>query len=340
MGEKKDGTAQHWNTAIDAKRNNEKKQQQNLLRDVIVAVLKRWWLVVIVTLVFGGAMFAYGKTHDSTSYRATVKMYVNTGVSIGSSGVTISAGDVITAQSMVYTYNEIINTNKLMRTVITQLREDYCKWDDAKSDFQKEYLAKYGEECPEEILEEQKELYYQAHERERFYMEAITPAWLRARCVVSPLNETEVFTVTFSDDDINRCMEVVNTIAHVLEDGGIQKIINGADVKIVDESEWQDVIVVKVSYRKWVLAAAALGFLLSAGYAAFSGVILNDAIESDEWITETFGGKYPLLGSVPDTSNNRRSGYGYRNRYNSKRYYRYYYYSTDDRGSSKSRKSK
>lgn len=81
------------------------------LKDLLFSFLRWWWTFLLSGAICGILMFAYCNVHYVPVYRATAKMYVNNNsVTIGSSQVSITSGDLTASQALVDTYCEILKT--------------------------------------------------------------------------------------------------------------------------------------------------------------------------------------------------------------------------------------
>lgn len=90
------------------------------------ALWKRLWLVVLVTLICGALAFSYTYFLVTPLYKATAMMYVNnSAISVGSTKVSISAGDLAASQSLVDTYTVILKTRGTLNEVISRTGVPY-----------------------------------------------------------------------------------------------------------------------------------------------------------------------------------------------------------------------
>lgn len=96
------------------------------LRDVVFSILRRWWLVAICTVLCVAVVFTMFFVNYTPKYTATAKMYVNNeSISIGSTKVSVSTGDISASQSLVNTYCEILKTRLTLGVVIDELKSQY-----------------------------------------------------------------------------------------------------------------------------------------------------------------------------------------------------------------------
>ncbi len=90
------------------------------------ALWKRFWLIMLVTLLCGALAFSYTFFLVTPLYKATAMMYVNnSAISVGSTKVSISAGDLAASQSLVDTYTVILKTRGTLNEVISRTGVPY-----------------------------------------------------------------------------------------------------------------------------------------------------------------------------------------------------------------------
>ena len=104
----------------------------------------------------------------------------------------------------------------------------------------------------------------------------------------------------------------------------IEGIIEGSSVKTVDEAVEGKQLSSGITTKS--LLGAAIGLLLSAIFFFVYDAIINDTLQSDEWMADAFKDEIPLLAVIPDV--NYAGGKGYR-RY---KYYRHSYYESKTEG--------
>lgn len=146
---------------------------------------------------------------------------------------------------------------------------------------------------------------------------------------VSPVNNTEIFSVTVQSSDPAEACKIANTIVRVLPDR-ISSIIQGCSVSVVDMAV-EPRTPTSPSYPKNIVIGMLLGFIFSAAFVVITD-IFNDRIDSDEWITETFGEELPLLAACPDSNDTSSHKYGRYGRYSNYGYGSYYSDSRDKDG--------
>lgn len=83
------------------------------LKMAMTALAKRWWIILLATLVGGLIMLGYARYNYSPQYRATIKLYVTNNTTAGNVTV-ISTSDIVAAQTLIPTYNEILLTRDFL----------------------------------------------------------------------------------------------------------------------------------------------------------------------------------------------------------------------------------
>ena len=106
-------------------------QYEITIYELFVVLLKRWWIIAVATVVFFTSVYGYYSAKYVPKYTATAKMYVNNNsVNIGAAQVSITNGDLQTAQSLVSVYGEILKTHLVLDIVGADLEKygykGYC----------------------------------------------------------------------------------------------------------------------------------------------------------------------------------------------------------------------
>lgn len=138
----------------------------------------------------------------------------------------------------------------------------------------------------------------------------------------SAVNGTEIFSVKVKSHDPDEARIIANTIVEVLPER-ISSIIQGCSVSVVDLAVTPQTPT-SPSYPKNLAIGMVIGFILCGAVIVLLD-IFNDAIDSEEWINNTFGEEMPLLASCPDANDTSTHKYGRYGRYGR---YRKYGYST------------
>ncbi len=107
------------------KKQNEQVYEIDLLH-LIKVLWQRAWIIILATFLAGAMAFCYARFLIEPSYSSTAMMYVNnSSISIGSTNVSISSGELSAAQSLVDTYLVILKSRTTLNEVIRQSGVDY-----------------------------------------------------------------------------------------------------------------------------------------------------------------------------------------------------------------------
>ena len=142
---------------------------------------------------------------------------------------------------------------------------------------------------------------------------------LRKMISAEPMEDTEVFSISVYSENPAEACKIANAILKVLP-GRITEIIDGTSARIVDTAV-TDYLIVSPEYFKHLLAGMLLGFAIMSAFVVLRE-LMDDKIQSDEWIKNTFKEEFPLLSVIPDDKS-LSSRYG---RYYYRRYGNYYKY--------------
>ena len=132
------------------------------------------------------------------------------------------------------------------------------------------------------------------------------------------VNETEVFYISIVSRDPGESKAIVNTIVKVLPEK-IAGILEGSSVRTVDEAVEGKQLSSGITLK--TVIGALIGLVASCAFFFVYDVIINDTLQSDDWMNDAFKGELPLLAVIPDVN---YSG--------GKRYGRYKYYRHDYSG--------
>ena len=130
------------------------------------------------------------------------------------------------------------------------------------------------------------------------------------------VNETEVFyiTVQITEDGDEaklgqKAINIANAIATMLPDR-IAGIMSGTSPKVLDEAFYPSKS--SPSYVKNVVIGAGIGLIVAVFLVYLFNVLLNDVVDSEDWVAERFDKKFPNLGSVPDVNSSFGHKYSYK----------------------------
>ncbi len=137
---------------------------------------------------------------------------------------------------------------------------------------------------------------------------------LRGMIKSEAVEDSRIFTITATSDNANEAMLVAEVVAAAFKKDA--ELFTKSEVGIVDNPTLSTSPVSK-GYGRNVLIGFALGLILGFAYAIFVGIV-NDGIESEDWLLETFEEDIPLLAVVPDSNGDGRGdkySYKYKSRY-------------------------
>lgn len=107
------------------KERNDEIYEIDLLR-IIKVLWHRVWILILAAILAGAAAFSYARFLVDTKYSSTAMMYVNnSSISIGSTNVSISSGELSAAQSLVDTYLVILKSRTTLEEVIEKSGVEY-----------------------------------------------------------------------------------------------------------------------------------------------------------------------------------------------------------------------
>lgn len=238
-------------------------QEINLI-DIIFSVLRGWWIILLSTVIGAVFMLLYSTFTYVPTYRATAKMWVNSNsISIGTTQVSITAGDINASEALVKVYGEILKTYLVLDQVGVELAKQ------GYSGFSYENLA--------------------------------------GRISCSSVNGTGIFSITVTDTNPERAIDIANTIMYVLPDQ-ISTVIEGSSARTVDRA--RVAFLNGSGIERKVMIGGVAGFVLSAGLVVLFNYLLNDSIGDPSWLTSSYS-DIPLLGEVPNVHSSSNEHYYY-----------------------------
>ena len=93
---------------------------------LLSALWRHFWIILLSMVIFGAAGFGYANYLITPLYQSDVQMYVNnTDISVGSTSIKFSQGDLLAAQGLVDTYIVILNSRPMLDDVIDELELPY-----------------------------------------------------------------------------------------------------------------------------------------------------------------------------------------------------------------------
>lgn len=94
-------------------------------REILTALLRKAWLLILCAVVAAVAVFAYTVNFVQPLYRATVSMYVNNTSTTNTQSSGITASDLATSQRLVFTYIEILKSDRVLERVAEEANVRY-----------------------------------------------------------------------------------------------------------------------------------------------------------------------------------------------------------------------
>lgn len=137
------------------------------------------------------------------------------------------------------------------------------------------------------------------------------------------VNETEIFYITVVSRDPGEAKAITNTIVKVLP-AKISDVVEGSSVRTVDEAvEGKEL---SPGFTTKAAIGAILGFIASCALFFVYDVLVNDTLQTEEWMVDAYKGEIPLLAIIPDVNYSGGKHYG---KY---KYYRHNYYESNTDG--------
>ncbi len=242
------------------------------LKEVVKALLQRWWVIFLTTVLFACAGFAYENMRYVPSYSTTIKLYVNNdALMVGPTKVSISSGDIAAAQSLVHTYREILTTYETYEKTMEVIQE-------GGEELSREYSFDAFLGMLESDALNETEVFYirvtcAGEKADRELPADVEPAGATDACLIA-----DAITVSL----IERIENVINSSTASKVEG----------VHRYTTSTCDDV--------RTGAMAGMVGLILSAAMIFLLDVLLNDKLQSEEWLSDTYGEEYSVLSVVPN----------------------------------------
>ncbi len=141
------------------------------IKMALTALARRWWIILLATLIGALAMLGYARYNYTPKYRATIKLYVTNNTTAGNVTV-ISTSDIVAAQTLIPTYNEILMTRDFL--------------DKSNGGVIEKYKAATGKD--------------------------ITFSQLQDMLVSGAVEDTQIYYVTVTSSDPDQAMKIANII--------------------------------------------------------------------------------------------------------------------------------
>ena len=150
---------------------------------------------------------------------------------------------------------------------------------------------------------------------------------LKSMITISSVNSTEVFSVKVVSAEPSEAAAIANAIVELAttsnaNDNVISKVVEGSSARAVDMAVVSS-NPISPNVSRNVLIGAAAGFVFACLIIVVIE-LMNDTIDDENWVTETFGEEIPTLAIIPDSLEEGSGKYGYSRKYY-KNYYKDYY---------------
>jgi len=296
---------------------NENKETQINLIEVFKCFLKKWWIIALSSVVCAFLVFVYLYKFTPQKYTSSVSFYVNNTqtTSIGGAEISLSGSDISASRSLVDTYSVILTSDTTLKKIFNYAYQ-HGGIVDPKDPSWCKYATEYNLEYDEDKAQYVGTFSYDYDE-------------LRSIVSVSSINDTEIFSVTYTCENAEDAQTLCDATLAVFPEI-VKTVILKSETKAVD-NDTDTIKTVGKGYTKYCLIAFLVGFVVSCGIIFVYDFFINDTISSSDYISSTFS-SIPLLAVIPDTNEQRRSKYGkYYGKYYYKHSYDYYknYYEND-----------
>ena len=96
------------------------------LLKLVKALWRKAWIIVLVAIVFAGGAFYWSYSKVTTKYKSSALLYVNNNsLSVGSTKLSISSGDILAANNLMDTYSVILKSRNTLQDIITETELNY-----------------------------------------------------------------------------------------------------------------------------------------------------------------------------------------------------------------------
>lgn len=154
---------------------------------------------------------------------------------------------------------------------------------------------------------------------EKAELKNMTTSKLLSMVSCGSVNETEIFYISVVSPDRDEAQKITHAIVEILP-GRIASVIEGASTTLVDEAGRGKEL--SPGYTSKAAIGALIGFVLSFALLFLYDVVINDTLQTETWLADTYKNDIPLLAVIPDVN------YSGGKRYGRYKYYRrsnYYY---------------
>lgn len=134
---------------------------------------------------------------------------------------------------------------------------------------------------------------------------------VRSMIKCEAVEDSRIFRISASSSNPEEARLVAEVVAKVFI--GRAETLTESDIGVVDNPVLPT-SPASMGYSKNVLIGFALGLILGVAYAIVAGIV-NDSIDSEEWLLDNYENEIPLLAVVPDASTESKGYYRYNSKY-------------------------
>lgn len=137
---------------------------------------------------------------------------------------------------------------------------------------------------------------------------------LKEMVSLSTKGDSPVISITVTSHDAEEAYRIAGSVSVILP-SRIDSTVQQASSVVVDHAV---IAAEEVSreYPKKMIIGMVIGLLVSAVACIVYDLFINDRIQSEDWLMQTFGEAIPVLAVIPDAASHRHGGYyGYRRGY-------------------------
>lgn len=249
------------------------------LGEIIKVALKRWWIILLAVAVCSGAMFAYANFFSTPTYTSRAK------IGVSSSEMT-SYQDAIMGQTLATECSDILKGSITLKTAVEFINTKYDR-DYTLADLERMVSTSTSSDT-------------------RYFYVSVTATANDVTIDNTGMTKKEAEAarnLAAREEAKIVCEEVIAAFEHTFAHNAI---IEGAKVHTVDDPKLG--VDSSSAVAKSVLIGALVGFALSVGGIVVAG-FFKDAVESEDWLSTTFGDSMPVLAVIPDATD-AKNAYG------------------------------
>lgn len=130
---------------------------------------------------------------------------------------------------------------------------------------------------------------------------------LKEMVSLSTVGDSPVICITVTSPSAEEAYRIAGSISVILP-SRIDSTVQQASSVVVDHAV---IATEEVSreYPKKMIIGMLIGLVLSAAACIVYDLFINDRIQSEDWLIQTFGEEIPVLAVIPDAGSHRHGGY-------------------------------